>query len=449
MPKRLFARASSDRPPKPVWPHDSITAMTADAARNQWVKRIRSRLYSFGVIWPTANGRLLADPASIKAAAAAALTRYQAEGPALHRGEGRPTLATTPGQLVTVGEIAAFFLQSKAASVATESLSPRTYRFYRDAVNHLINTLGETRPVATLRPIDFERILRKMPWGPTRRTNAVIVTRMLFTWAHDTELVDVLPRFGKAFRGAPAKDRRQARHRAGKALFPPEHLRALLAHCNTKLRAMILLGINGGMGNTDIARLTLDQLDLDSDTPHIDYPRPKTAIERRIPLWPQTVIALQAVIADRPPIATVRQRRKLRPGRPGSTPATDDLVFITDLGNAYVSDDGKTDSVALEFRKLCRKLGFRRDPDARPTTDLERRYDHLPRCRQGFYSLRRTFRTVADEAGDQHATFRIMGQTVPGMAGVYVQEIRHHRLQHVTTHVLHWLYPPPEVAAAS
>jgi hypothetical protein len=32
----------------------------------------------------------------------------------------------------------------------------------------------------------------------------------------------------------------------------------------------------------------------------IDYPRPKTGIARRCPLWPETVAAIRAALAKRP-----------------------------------------------------------------------------------------------------------------------------------------------------
>jgi len=53
----------------------------------------------------------------------------------------------------------------------------------------------------------------------------------------------------------------------------------------------------------------------------------------------------------------------------------------------------------------------------------------------GFYSLRHTFRTWADEVHDQHAIHRIMGHAIPGMSGIYVEEISLNRLQAVVDHV--------------
>ena len=51
---------------------------------------------------------------------------------------------------------------------------------------------------------------------------------------------------------------------------------------DTQLKAMILFGINGGMGNTDCSSLPLSALDLNGGW--LNYPRPKTGVDRRIPL---------------------------------------------------------------------------------------------------------------------------------------------------------------------
>jgi integrase len=51
------------------------------------------------------------------------------------------------------------------------------------------------------------------------------------------------------------------------------------------------------------------------------------------------------------------------------------------------------------------------------------------------FALRHTFRTYADEVKDPHAVFRIMGHSIPGMAGIYVEKISLERLRAVTDHV--------------
>jgi integrase len=58
----------------------------------------------------------------------------------------------------------------------------------------------------------------------------------------------------------------------------------------------------------------------------------------------------------------------------------------------------------------------------------------------GFYTLRHTFRTVADESKDQPAVDFIMGHEVPRMSSVYRETISDARLRAVTDHVRAWLF---------
>jgi integrase len=167
---------------------------------------------------------------------------------------------------------------------------------------------------------------------------------------------------------------------------------------------MILLGINGGLGNTDCGRLPLHALDLDAAV--IDYPRPKTGIPRRVPLWPETVEAIRAAIEQRPDPKRDEDAR---------------LVFVTKYGQPWAKDD--TDqTLAKEFGKLLRSLKL------------------IGKKGLGFYTLRHVFRTVADESKDQPATDFIMGHEVPHMSSVYRETISDARLKAVTDHVRNWLF---------
>ncbi len=75
-------------------------------------------------------------------------------------------------------------------------------------------------------------------------------------------------------------------------------LRTLIDAAPVTLKAMLLLGINAGFGNHDVATLPVAALDLASGW--IDYPRPKTGIARKVPLWAETVAAIEDAIRDRP-----------------------------------------------------------------------------------------------------------------------------------------------------
>ena len=89
----------------------------------------------------------------------------------------------------------------------------------------------------------------------------------------------------------------------------------------------------------------------------------------------------------------------------------------------------RTDGVGEEFDKLLAGL-------------------ELKRKGFGFYALRHTFRTWADEVKDQHAIHRIMGHAIPGMSGIYVEEIGLDRLRAVVDHVRAKLFGDVPAATA-
>jgi integrase len=169
---------------------------------------------------------------------------------------------------------------------------------------------------------------------------------------------------------------------------------------------MILLGINAGFGNNDCAMLPLAAADLDPGW--IDYPRPKTGLPRRVSHWPETVVALRVVLAE-------RKRAKDR--------AHDGLVFITRTGQSWGKDTAENPLSDLTG-KLLRSLG----------TNGHR----------NFYCLRHTFRTVADEAKDQPAADFIMGHESGHMSTVYREGISDQRLRAVVEHVHDWLFTGAE-----
>jgi integrase len=172
----------------------------------------------------------------------------------------------------------------------------------------------------------------------------------------------------------------------------------------TALRAMVLLGINAGFGMADCGRLPLSALDLDGGW--VDFPRPKTGIPRRCPLWPETVQAIREALADR--------KEPKNPDYAG-------LVFLTAQGRPWHKEDASS-PMCFKVGQLLKKLGIN------------------GRKGLGFYTLRHTFRTVADEAKDQPAADYIMGHEVPHMSSVYRETISDERLRAVTDHVRGWLF---------
>ena len=170
----------------------------------------------------------------------------------------------------------------------------------------------------------------------------------------------------------------------------------MLAIGSEPMRAMIYLAINCGFGNGDCAQLPISAIDGGWHR----FPRPKTGVARRCPLWPETRKALKRVIGDR----------------------KSGLVFVTKYGRPWAGK-GTACPISQEFRKHCQTVGI-----------------YQP-GRTQFYSLRRTFRTVASTAGDEVAVNYIMGHAPDNrdMAAVYRQRTFDGQLRKVTDHVRAWL----------
>ncbi len=129
---------------------------------------------------------------------------------------------------------------------------------------------------------------------------------------------------------------------------------------------MILLGINCGFGNSDCGALPESALDLTDGW--VNAPRSKTGIPRRCPLWPETVEALRAVLAER--------REPLDPDAAG-------LVFLTATGRSW-HKDFDDNPISKETRKLLDALGIEGQgklPRAAPHVRDDRRRGEGPGCR--------------------------------------------------------------------
>jgi integrase len=370
----------------------------------QWVKKIRGKLWYFGV-W--------AEPIE-------ALDRYKREIDDIQAGrDPRRMVASTDDTNCQLVDLVNTFLSSKKNLVDSGRLSNKMFSQYRDACKVLIDNFGRTVRVGSLGPKDFTSLLQSFPrtWGLSMITGYVSRIRAVFLFGVETDLMAVPMKFGPDFI-RPRKSE-QRRERAGKQAergrlaFEFRECRVLLAATNNvQLQACIMLGLNAGFGNTDCSTLTKSSVNL--ETGWIDFPRPKTGIERRVPLWPETVSALREAIVKRPASAD---------------PELQDRFFLTREGMPLVwdrvSDDGKYMSVnnlTLTFGRLLRRAGIHKSG-------------------HNFYSIRRTFETVASSTKDQVAIDMIMGHDDSSMASVYRQGIDDVRLLDAVGYVRRWLFP--------
>jgi len=383
-----MANSTNERPQKPhkdfpLFPHRN----------GQWAKKIRGDFRYFGV-W--------ADPA-------AALAKYLAEKDYLIAGQ-EPPPRHQADSVVTVVEMTTRFLEAKDDQVAAGDLSPRSYNDYVATCRRLEDVLGQAKPVDVLTPNDF-RILRAelaRKRNPNSLANELRRIRVVFNWGVAADVIDA-PKYGPDFNPPSKRAIRQHRQQSAPRLFTPQRARALAKYAEINLRAMVMLGLNCGWGNHDVATAPMRAFDLSAG--FVDFPRPKTAIARRAPLWPETIDALKAV----------RNRRPCPEDR-----TANEQFFLTKHGAPYVRQrpgGAWVDSVGLVFGKLLRKLLIKQ-----PGVN--------------FYALRHTFRTIADEVNDPPAVDLIMGHETPGVGTAYREWTRDSRefarLAAVTEHVRAW-----------
>jgi integrase len=372
---------------KPAKPSDDFPLFPH--ANGCWAKKILGKLHYFG---PWEN------PGQ-------ALESYLRDKDDLHAGR---TPRAAPGVL-TVKDLANVFLNAKKDAVAAGELSPRTHAGYLEACGYVVKAFGPGRLVSDLTPADFAGLRSKLAerFGPHGLGTRIQCVRCLFKYAFDSELLDRPIRFGPDFKRPSRKTLRLHRAKQGPKLFTAEEVRRMIDAAGVQLRAMLLLAINAGFGNSDCGNLPVSALDLDGGW--IDYPRPKTGVARRCPLWPETVAALREAMEGRP-----ASKSEEHAG----------LVFITKYGLPWHRDTGKMGNrpISLETSKLLKKLNIN------------------GRKGLNFYTLRHTFRTVADEAKDPVAADHFMGHGTPNMSSVYRERISDERLLAVSDHVRAWLF---------
>jgi integrase len=421
------SRKAADRPKKP-YPDFPLSPHPSGA----WQKKIRGRIHYFGRWARRVNGKLerIEGDGWEKA-----LEEYKAIADDLHAGR-TPRLKS---DALTIADLCNRFLTAKQRQYEAGEISARMFEpvpgahprgEYPATTDRLIGTFGGTRIVEDLAADDFEtlRYVLAKQYGPVRLGNEIQKVRTIFKYGFEAGLIERPVRYGPQFKKPSAGVLRRHRAKNGERMLEAVEVRRMLdalagkqvetgrtdektgklemvgLQPNAALRAMILLGVNAGFGNHDIATLPLSAIDLDARW--INYPRPKTGIARRCPLWPETAAAIREAVAKRP--------------EPSEEDATG-LVFVTTRGRPWLVR-GIANPVSVAARGLMRTVGI---------------HDRGI----GFYTLRHVFRTVADAARDPVAIDLIMGHADPSMGGHYRERVDDSRLRGaVTDHVRQWLF---------
>lgn len=313
-----------------------------------------------------------------------------------------------------MGDLANQFLTHHAARRDNGEISARTFQQLHSTCEAMVRVLGRGRAVIDLQTTDFAKLKATLATTLSAVTlrNMMQRCRSVFKFAFDEGLIIAPIKFGQSFAkpslNVVRKGREAHRQAFGDRMFEAYEILQLLAAAKQPMKTIVLLATNGGLGQSDLSSLPIRCVDLDGGW--MDFARAKTAVRRRIPLWPETVDA-------------IREWRTMQPK--AKDKADNGLLFLTAYGARWVKVSPKSgsccDALGQEFAKLLRALGIKRP-------------------RLSFYGLRHTFETVAGETADQVAVDAIMGHTPQGMAAHYRERIDDGRLQRVTEHVRQWLF---------
>ena len=408
---------------RPVKPYDGFPMNVHP--NGQWCKRINGTLRYFG------NGDWRP-----------ALARFNRESPYWYAGQTPPAESftvvgstthppTVPNAGPTLDEVGTRFWARELKRQRRGDICLESYLDTRRAVTAMFDHLGRKRRLLLLTPddwADFRHFLltEPDPKDKSRRRRgvdslgrAISYIRAMLSWAEENVLQPGQPvRTGDSFDRVPKsekwKSRRKSERKNGARIFTPDQIGKIAAECPVVLRAMFLLGLNGGYGAVDLSSMPLDVIDLDAAT--IEYDRVKTGVPRIVTLWPRTVEALRVAL----------------PLRPKAKPGYEAHAFLTRCGvpfcrsQAVEDEDGnpinakRANAVAGEFTKVLTALGMKRPG-------------------LNFYAVRHTFRTAAGMAGDEEATDFIMGHSMGESAEWYIRpDIA--RLRIVTDHVERTLF---------
>lgn len=384
------------------WPAEKAIGLPADESRTtgsaskpypefplsrhstgQWCKKIGGKIHYFG-----------------KGTWQEALERYKKEHESIRIGE---RVTSSP----TIADLCNQFLQAKETAKEHGELTLRTWNDYHAMCARVVAYLGAKTELRDLTPARFGEFRKHLGEGVSITTlgNRVRLCRVLFRFAGESRLVEKPIDFARSFDLPPVKALRRRRWEQqqtnGFRMLTPEDIMCLLEVASVQLKAMILLGINCGLGNTDCSELPIGALDLTRGW--LTFPRPKTMVMRECPLWPETIEAIQEVLRTRKEPATPEVRNRL---------------FLTVRGAAWVRVTAKAndDAIAKEFAKLLSELKMKRPG-------------------LNFYALRHTFQTIAEGSGDVPAVRAIMGHVDASMSAAYREFVSEERLRAVVAYV--------------
>ncbi len=254
-------------------------------------------------------------------------------------GNGRPQVVNGG----SVGDLIGKYLEQRRLKVEAGQLALSSYasdKYRLDAFRDYAK--GRTRLAEVFSP-EFlgayrDHLLKEMGKG---RLSAVSVKHSLRTvkamvlWAFDEELIPTLPRTVRKYADIRLPAPRPE-------VYTADEVKTLYTAASPRLRLYVLLGLNCGYTQSDIATLAYDMIDWESGV--ITRKRHKTEVESEHKLWGVTLRLL----------------------REQANPKDTEFLLTSEHGNPLVREridaNGKplkTDSIGHAFSQVKAKLGWK------------------------------------------------------------------------------------------
>jgi integrase len=259
----------------------------------QYCKKIKGKIYYFG-----------SDRTE-------ELQKYLNKATVLHRGSN--DLQKPISDNMTLKQLCDIYLCYQHSKLQANDLTISHYNEQIGSLNRLTTFLGQKIDIADITTMDlqnYKRMIQNSHLSVSRLNLHISIMKALFHWARKNDVLVNIPNIDAISRGKVTHQEQFT--------FSSEQINKLLSAADMKMRAMIWLGLNCGFGCTDCAYLKWTDIDLVNG--RVKLARRKTGISRDLPLWPETIDALEKI------------------------PRTGKLVFYTSRGNPYIQTHVRNDT---------------------------------------------------------------------------------------------------------
>ncbi len=283
---------------------------------------------------------------------------------------------------LTVEDFGEKYLQSCFTRYERGEISATWLEKIRISVCHFVDYLQTDLPLSKLNEMhldDYRNYTLSLPISaatdksisPWTAKSRLDIVKLMIKWGYQMALIETLPRnldgYAKITIPEPTVNR-----------FSREEINTLYSAASERTKMFMLLGLNCGMGQTDISSLRNSEIQMSEN--RIVRKRTKTGIHCEFALWPLTVEMLKI--------------HGNLDGKPN------DRVFLSKSGHPlvreYFVDDKfkRTDAIRSAFFRLMKKT-------------------KVPNHR-GFYSLRKTAASEVEKIDDS-TTSMFLGHSEKGL----------------------------------